>query len=270
MSRVVRALRVYRALLLAQLQLASQYRLSMFLYVLFSFMRPVIFLAAWTAVAVARGGSVNGFAPSDFAAYYVGLIVVNQIVFSWNQYDFEIQVRLGQLSPQLVRPLHPIHYAVAENIIWKTFTAIALVPVIVAIVLTFDVRFRFEPWQLLVFPPAVLLAAGIQFFLGWCVASAAFWTTRVHAVSTLFDRTAFIFAGQIVPLALLPGVLGQIAYVLPFGYIYGVPTDILRGGHDLPTSLLLIGAQAVWLVLAVLAYRAVWNAGLRAYTGVGA
>ena len=40
-------IRVYRALLLAQLQVAAQYRLSMFLYLLFSIMRPVIFLAAW-------------------------------------------------------------------------------------------------------------------------------------------------------------------------------------------------------------------------------
>jgi ABC-2 type transport system permease protein len=263
-------LRVYRALLIAQLQLAAQYRLAMFLYVLFSFMRPLIFLAAWAAVAVARGGSVNGFTPADFAAYYVILIVVNQIIASWNQYEFELQVRMGQLSPRLVRPLHAIHYAVAENIVWKAFTAVALVPVIAAIVLTFEVRLRFEVWQLLLFVPSVLLAAGIQFFMGWCIASTAFWTTRVHAVSTLFDRTAFIFAGQIAPLSLLPGVLQQIAYVLPFGYVYGVPTDILRGAHDLPTSLALMGAQVVWVTVAVLAYRIIWRAGLRAYTAVGA
>ena len=92
----------------------------------------------------------------------------------------------------------------------------------------------------------------------------------MHAVSTLFDRTAFIFAGQIAPLSLLPGVLQQIAYFLPFGYIYGVPTDILRGGHDPATSLALVGGQAVWVAVAYVAYGLVWRAGVRAYSAVGA
>ena len=263
-------IRVYRALLLAQLQLAAQYRLSMFLYLLFSIMRPIIFLAAWTAVALARGGSVGGFAPSDFAAYYVILTVVVHFVAAWNQYEFELQVRMGQLSPRLVRPLHPIHYAVAENIIWKSFTAAGLVPVLILIVVTFNGRLALEPWQIALFLPSLALAAAIQFFMSWCVATTAFWTTRVHAVSTLFDRTAFIFAGQIAPLSLLPGVLQQIAYFLPFGYIYGVPTDILRGGHDIATSLALVGGQAVWVAIALVAYRIVWRAGVRAYSAVGA
>ena len=263
-------IRIYRALLLAQLQVAAQYRLSMFLYLLFSIMRPVIFLAAWSAVAIARGGSVGGFTPADFAAYYVILTVVGHLVAAWNQYDFEFQVRMGQISPRLVRPLHPIHYAIAENMIWKSFTIVGIVLVLAIIIVTYGVQFRFEPWQIALFVPSLVLAAALQFFMSWCIATTAFWTTRTHAVSTLFDRTAFIFAGQIAPLSLLPGVLQQIAYVLPFGYIYGVPTDILRGGHDLPTSIVLIAGQTIWVVVAFVASRIVWSYGVRAYTAVGA
>ena len=263
-------IRVYRALLLAQLQLAAQYRLSMFLYLLFSIMRPVIFLAAWSAVALARGGSVNGFTPADFAAYYVILTVVQHLVTAWNQYDFELQVRMGQLSPRLVRPLDPIHYAIAENIIWKSFTFVGILPVLAVIVVTYGVRFQFAFWQIALFIPSLLLAASLQFLISWAIASSAFWTTRTHAVSSLFDRTSFIFAGQIAPLSLLPGVLQQVAYVLPFGYIFGVPTDILRGGHDLPTSLVLMSGQAVWVAIAFVASRIVWRFGVRAYTAVGA
>ena len=263
-------IRVYRALLLAQLQLAAQYRLAMFLYLLFSIMRPIIFLAAWSAVALARGGSVNGFTPADFAAYYVILTVVQHFISAWNQYEFELQVRMGQISPRLVRPLDPVHYAIAENIVWKSFTFVGILPVLAVIVLTYGVQFHIEPWQIALFVPSLLLAASLQFLISWAIASTAFWTTRTHAVSTLFDRTAFIFAGQIAPLSLLPGVLQQIAYVLPFGYIYGVPTDILRGGHDVTTSLALIGVQAGWVAAAFAASRVVWRFGVRAYTAVGA
>ena len=44
-------IRVYRALFTNQIQIMSQYRAQMFLYVLFSFIRPIIFLAAWLAVS---------------------------------------------------------------------------------------------------------------------------------------------------------------------------------------------------------------------------
>ena len=34
---------------------------------------------------------------------------------SWDAYDFEFEVRQGKLSPKLLRPLHPLHYAIVEQ-----------------------------------------------------------------------------------------------------------------------------------------------------------
>src|SRR5256885_13392429 len=151
---------------------------------------------------------------------------------------------MGRLSPKLLRPLHPIHYAVVENLVWKMTTMIPLLLILGVVIVTFDARFRTTPMHLLLFVPSVLLAAALSFLGGWFLATTAFWTTRVHAVSTLWDRAVFIFAGQIAPLALLPGILKTISLALPFGYMLGVPTEILRGGVDVPTALTLIGGQA--------------------------
>ncbi|MGH2499314.1 MAG: ABC transporter permease [Candidatus Limnocylindria bacterium] len=263
-------IRVYRALLLAQLQLASQYRVQMFLWVLFSIIRPVIFLAAWTAVAQAQGGSVGGFTAGDFAAYYVGLTLVTHLAMAWNAYEFELEVRQGKLSPKLLRPLHPIHYSVAENVVWKVFTLVAVVPALFVIGWTFGARFQTDAAHLLLFVPSVLLGAALYFVFGWLLATVAFWTTRVSAVSTLYDRAVFIFAGQIAPLALLPGALQTVAYALPFGYMLGVPADILRGAPSVDQALLLVGVQAAWLVAGYAALQVVWRAGLKQYSAVGA
>ncbi|HKW77923.1 MAG TPA: ABC-2 family transporter protein, partial [Candidatus Limnocylindria bacterium] len=234
-------IRTYRALALAQLQALSQYRVQIFLYLLFSIVRPVIFLAAWVAVANSQGGRVGDFAVPDFAAYYVGITLVTHLTQFWHAWEFEAEVRMGQLSAKLLRPLHPLHYAVVENVTWKAYTLIGLVPALALIALTFGAQFRTDVPHLLLFVPSVLLAAALRFAIGWCVSTSAFWTTRVHAVAELVDRAAFIFAGTIAPLALLPGVLGVIAYALPFGYFIGVPADILRAGSSLERSLALIG-----------------------------
>jgi ABC-2 type transport system permease protein len=92
----------------------------------------------------------------------------------------------------------------------------------------------------------------------------------VHAVSTFWDRAAFIFAGQIAPLALLPGPLQAISLVLPFGYILGVPAEILRGGVSVTTALELMAGQAIWVVIFYFAFQRVWRAGIRQYSAVGA
>lgn len=263
-------IRIYRALFTNQIQIMSQYRAQMFLYVLFSFIRPIIFLAAWLAVADSQGGQLGSFSRNDLVAYYVVMIFVTHLTTSWDMYEFEWEVRQGALSPKLLRPLHPLHYSIVANILWKVFTSAAVIPVAVLIAVTFDARFTTQPWHLALGTVSLLLGAAIQFLFGWCFALVAFWTTRVHAFVTLYQRAGFIFAGQIAPLALLPGALQAIAYALPFGYMLGVPADILRGGPDLATALVMMAGQLFWLAVAVVLYRAVWSAGLRQYSAVGA
>jgi ABC-2 type transport system permease protein len=263
-------IRIYRALLVAQIQAASAYRVQSILWMLFAVIRPVIFLAAWVAVANAQGGQIGAYDVRDFAAYYVALSLVLNLVTSWNAYEFEFEVRMGRLSPKLLRPLHPIHYAVVENVVWKLTTIIPLTIVLVFVSVTFDARFRTTPAHLLLFVPSVLLAATLSFLTGWVLATMAFWTTRVHALSTFWDRAGFIFAGQIAPLALLPGPLQTISLTLPFGYVLGVPAEILRGGVNVNTALLLMAGQVIWVVIFYVALQRVWRVGVRQYSAVGA
>jgi ABC-2 type transport system permease protein len=263
-------LRAYRALLTAELQNAVQYRVQMLLWLVGNVMRPVIFLAAWDAVARARGNAVGAYSAGDFAAYYVCVTLVTQLTQAWDSYEFETEVRLGQLSPRLLRPFHPIHYAVAGNLNWKIFTLPFLLPILAVLAWSFHATFHTSPVQLLLFVPSVVLGAALNFVLGWCVACLAFWTTRVQAISALFDRAAFIFSGQVAPLSLLPGALQSTAAILPFGYMLGVPADILRGGTPPDRALALIAAQASWLVVAVVAFRVIWRMGVRQYGAVGA
>jgi len=260
----------YRQLFVAQIQQAAQYRIQALLWMLFSIIRPVIFLAAWTAVAAAQGGSVSGYTASDFAAYYIALTLVNHLCIAWNSFEFEFEVRQGRLSPKLLRPLHPLHYSVVENVVFKLTTLVPLGIVLLIVALTFDVRWNGQWWHLVLFVPSIVLAAALSFVLGWVVATSVFWLQRINTVNTLFQRTAFVFAGQIAPLALMPVWMQVISYALPFAYILAVPAEILRGGVTVERGLLYLVGQAVWLGLAWIALKLAWRAGLREYSAVGA
>src|ERR1700737_2736185 len=193
---------IYRALFVASFQAATQYRVQSVLWLLFAVLRPVVFLAAWSAAATAQGGTIGDFTVGDFAAYYVCLTLVSQLTMSWDAYDFELEIRQGKLSPKLLRPLHPLHYAVVENLVFKVTTLPALVPALILIAWTFQAHFATQPWHILVFVPSVLLAAALAFVFGCVMASLAFWTTRLHGIMHLYDRLIFLFAGQVAPLSL--------------------------------------------------------------------
>jgi ABC-2 type transport system permease protein len=262
-------LRVYRALLLAELQAAAQYRVQSVLWLLLAIVRPVVFLAAWSAAAASQGGQIGTFDAGDFAAYFVALTLVGQLTNAWEAYEFEYEVRNGKLSPKLLRPVHPVHYLVVGNIIWKLVTLPALLPALVLIAWSFHARFETQLWQAVLFLPSVLLAAALRFLISAILGTAAFWTTRIHALMSFYDRLTFLLAGQIAPLALLPGPLQALAYALPFGYMLGVPADLLRGGPDLPTTLTLVLGQAAWVTVAWVMYLVFWRAGLRQFSAVG-
>jgi ABC-2 type transport system permease protein len=259
-------LRVYRA----EFAAAAQYRVQSILWLLFAIVRPVVFLAAWSAAAEAQGGRVGDFTMADFAAYYVALSLVSQLCMSWNAYEFEYDIRLGRLAPKLLRPLHPLHYAVVQNVVWKLVTLPALLPALAVIAWTFQARFETQLWNIALFIPSVLLAAALNFMLGWTLACAAFWTTRIHSIMHFYERVGFLFAGQVAPLSLLPGPLATIGYILPFGYMLWAPVEIVRGAASVEQALTLISVQALWLVIAWLSFALVWRVGLRQFSAVGA
>ena len=261
---------VYRALWVAYFQMAAQYRIQMALWLLFSIIRPVIFLAAWTAVTAAQGGGVGGYSAADFAAYYVSLTLVLQLTQSWDSWDFELEVREGKLSSKLLRPLDPIHYAIVDNLTWKVVTIPALLPVLLLIGWSFGAHFSTQPWQLALFVPSVVLGTALRFLFGWMLGLAAFWTTRIRVLNHLVDRVFFIFAGQIAPLSLMPGPLQVIAYALPFGYMVGLPADLLRGGPTFEQALAQLAGQAAWTAAIFVGVQVIWRMGVRQYSAVGA
>ena len=59
-----------------------QYRASGLIWMIGAVLDPIIFLVVWSVAARASGGTVGGMAPSDFAAYYIVLMLVNHLTLT--------------------------------------------------------------------------------------------------------------------------------------------------------------------------------------------
>jgi len=246
-----------------------QYRVQLALWMLTAVIRPAVLLAAWSAVAARRGGAVAGMSTHDLAGYYIVVALLTELTASWDAWYFEGEVRYGGLSAKLLRPLHPLHYAIAENVTAKALRVSLLCPVLAVLAWSYDARLVVRPPLVVVFVVAVLLASVLRFLLGWLVAAFAFWTTRVIALAYLFESVSFLLGGQAAPLLFLPGWLRGLSYVLPFGYTLGIPALVLTGPGNGSRLLPLVGGQLVWVGLAGLAFHRLWKAGLARYSAVG-
>src|SRR3972149_11018030 len=107
---------LYRAEFRTSLATMFQYRAALVIWLISQVLDPLIYLIVWSTVAVASGGSVAGYTTGDFAAYFIVLMIVNHLTFTWIMWEYEYRVREGTLSAALLRPVHPIHADLAENL----------------------------------------------------------------------------------------------------------------------------------------------------------
>jgi ABC-2 type transport system permease protein len=247
-----------------------QYRAALVIWLIGHVLEPLIYLIVWTTVARSTDGSVGGFTGADFAAYFIVLMIVNHMTYTWVMYEYEYRVRQGTLSPDLLRPVHPIHSDIADNITSKLITLPGMLAIAVILGFVFRPALHLVAWAVAAFVPAVLMALLVRFVVEWTLALAAFWTTRVSALNQMYFMAMLFFSGQIAPLELLPQPVRVAAFILPFRWTVGFPTELLLGRLTPTQTLAGIGMQAAWLAAGLVLMKFVWRAGLKVYSAVGA
>lgn len=261
--------RVYAATFRKNLAVQLQYRVAAAIWLIGAVVQPTVYLVVWVTVAQTQGGSVSGLTVADFAAYYIILMFVEHLTFTWIMWEFDWQIRDGSFSRYLLLPVHPIHDSITENIAYKLMGLVMLVPAGMLLAWTFQPNFNFQLNNLLLFIPVFVIAFLMRFLIGYTLGLAAFWINRVQALNTTYFVLQLFFSGRLTPLELLPAPLRTIADILPFQWFTAFPVELLLGRVDsaeLPRALL---TQLAWLVAVYFLFRFVWKRGIRKYSAFG-
>jgi ABC-2 type transport system permease protein len=247
-----------------------QYRASLIIWMIGHVLEPLVYLIVWSTVSKSGGGSVGSYSTRGFAAYFILLMLVNHITYTWIMYEFEYRIRHGSLSFALLKPVHPIHSDIADNVSSKLITMPFMLLIASGLALIFHPVLSPALWAIVLFVPALFLAFAVRFLLEWALAQAAFWTTRVSAINQIYFVLVLFLSGQIAPLTLFPRPIQVVATLLPFRWMIGFPVELLLGRLTFAQALTGLGAQFVWLVVCFGLVRIVWRAGVRIYSAVGA
>ncbi len=260
---------IYAAQLRTSLAVQFQYRASMMIWMIGRVVQPLIFLIVWTTVADARGGEVEGFTASDFAAYFILQMVVTQATFSWIMWEYDYIIRTGQFNFKLLRPIHPIHADIADNLAYKILTLVVLIPAVALLSWLFSPTFNFQLWNVVAGILAVAMAFLLRFTLDWTLAMCALWTNRVSAINQAYEVLMVFLSGFFAPLAVMPRFLQIVADFLPFRWILAFPVELLLGRLSWQETLVGFGMQLFWWALALTVLSFVWRAGIKQYSAAG-
>ncbi len=250
-------------------QNSLQYRFSLIVYIGGYSLYIAVLLYLWSAI-YSEGQSVGNYTLSQLVTYYILQLMINSIIFSYVSWDIIDNIKTGNFSNFLTKPLDYYMYWFTINISGKMLEAIFII--ITAGIISFFVSdYIFFPdyiSALLYFIMAVILAIILSFEMDFCIGMITFWLTQVRTFKYMLQTMILFFAGAMLPLDLFPPFLTTVAELLPFRYLVYFPVSIYLGKIDnpLPSFVVLI----VWIIVFFGLSRALMSRGIKRYEAVGA
>lgn len=228
---------------------------SAFTNSIFGFLKCFVLLAAAASAGTALAG---GYTPAQLALWCwlsQGLIGV---VLLWGFTELSDRIRSGDVTSDLIRPIHPVVAYLATDLGRAAHAALTrfVVPLVVG-ALFFDlyVPRRWETYPL--FAISVVLGVIVCFGCRYLINATAYWLLDVRGVFVLWSFITTCATGLAFPLHFLPGPVTLALWVLtPFPSILQAPLDVAVERGSTGQLLGLVAGQAAWaiLLLALCAY----------------
>ncbi|MGN7470286.1 ABC transporter permease [Brevibacillus sp. SAFN-007a] len=233
-----------------------QYRLSHLVNNLASSVFGLVFIAIW--MGVLRGKEVPGPYDAATMAHYIAMCqsVLWVTTFLSPGLHVQLGVRSGAVSLDMLKPVHYLWYTLSQEFGRLLYNACyRSLPIGLLLGLAVGFSVPSHPLAYLQFLLSLLLAAYIAMLLFYLVGISAFWTTEVRWLHLVLLSLLFGLGGQMIPVDLLPGSLGEVAPLLPFAAVIFYP--VMNWLELAPAYG--IAVQAFWA--AVLTVIALWVTG---------
>lgn len=252
---------------------ALVYRLNALVWVLYAVLPSVTLMLVW--IAAYQSGNqarVGGLTLSGMITYYLCVTALSVAITPHPEWEMATQIRDGKITPFIVRPIGYFGYRLAQETAYQIVKTVMMLPALALVVWLFRSYIQLPPFDaartilfLISSLLAYMLLSQIKFLLGL----SAFWFAEVNGLLEVWNTLVSVFAGRLLPLALLPFWLSGIAEFLPFSILYVFPLNILLARATPMEIVSGFARQIIWLFVLAVLVRLAWRRGLLAYEGYG-
>ena len=232
---------------------------------------PLIMMSVWIGKATANGGQLENFSAAQFAAYFLAAWVSQQLTVVWVAYELDFQIRQGELSSKLLRPMDYFweqffrHFT--ERFVRGPFI---LVIVITGTLIVPNTRLTPDLWHVLEYLLVINLAFLMRFMIGYCIGTLCFWFENASAFNEFYFVLLIFLAGSFAPLEFYPPSVRAVIEWTPFPYSVYYPAKVLTGTLEPSETLRVIAMLLGWIGFFTVLRALLWRAGLKKYGAVGA
>lgn len=264
-------MRRYGNIFLLHFQIVLTERGRSFVWFLMSLVPPLAVYLYWRA-AFASHNTIPGWNLSSISSYYFLLIVASSALVAHIEEDVSYEdIQQGELTGYILKPFSYITMKLFLETPYRILQGgFALIPVVLFL-LFFGKFFTIsdDPWVITLACLIAILGYSLSFLFKMIIGICTFWLTDASGFFQLVEGIMFIFAGFLLPITLLPGILAKIAAVLPFSYMVYYPIVAFQGGKSYTALFAIIATQLIWIGLFFVFYSWLWNKGIKKFTGVG-
>jgi ABC-2 type transport system permease protein len=215
---------------------------------------------------------VGDWSLSEITSYYLLLSVGGSFLLAHIDESVAIEdIYEGGLVKYLIRPFSYFWDLYFGELSWRIFQGSIgiMIFILISILFHFPANLVSSPLLIILTIISIIFAYTLSFLFKMILGFSAFWLTEFHGIQSTIEIILLIFAGFIVPLQLLPSMLRQISFALPFAYMVYYPILAIQGKLDAMQIINVLSMQIIWIAFLVFVYGLVWNRGVKLFTGVG-
>lgn len=248
------------------------YRLNFIMWRVRSVIQLLVVYFLWSAI-FSQGGIIAGYDKQTIITYILGTSILRSFVLGSRSTDIGREIASGDLNNFLVKPINYFGNWLSRDLADKALNLafIAVELTLLFIILKPSIVFQFNPFYIISFLSASVLAMLIYFFLSFLISSITFWYPEHNGWPARFLSFAIIefLSGGLFPLDIFPKAAFNIFRLLPPAYFLFYPLQIFLGRLSIKEVFSTMAIMVVWLWLLIMAARFVWHKGLKVYGAYG-
>lgn len=264
--------RKYRKVFDIGLQNTFVYRWNFLIRSLFGLVPLAGTVFLWRAIFAGAEETVGGYDYHGMIWYFLLVILVDNLVTpTEDEWQIAADIREGQISAFLTKPLNYLGYRVALFCSYRlVYTLVTALPLAAAVFWLRGVVVL--PQSILTWPLfflSVTMAAAISFLIAYTLALCAFWILEISTIVFILFSFEYFLSGQTFPIDIMPPWIQEILRWLPFPYELFFPVQIFLERVQGVALWSGLAIQAGWVAVLFAAAQAVWRRGIRHYQAVG-